>query len=242
MLDLMKLEIKKHSLKRYVFASVITNLVIFGFLILLILTDKPSSVLFQELEQELNFSELIPNLSVGFDMLDTLVKTVFVVFASILIARLVIDEYKSKTISVMFMYPINRKKIIWAKLLIVMAFTVSAIFLSDIIQAAGLVLLNEILHFTPDFITVRLAGQAIAKFATSAAAFSGVGFIPLYFGMKKKSVPATIVSAVILVCILCSSNGGFSLSSIVYIPIALTLIGVAIAYLSFRNIEREDVI
>jgi len=242
LLDLIKLEFKKHSLKRYVWAAVITNLAILGFVALLIITEETPTMRLEELTEGLSFSDLIPSMSVGFEMLDTLVKTAFVIFASVLLARLVIDEYKNKTISVMFMYPINRKKIMWAKLLIVMAFTIGAIFLSDVFQASALVLLNQFLHFVPDNITPQLAGQAIAKFLSSAVAFSGLGFIPLYFGMKKKSVPATILSAVVISLILNSSNGGLSLGAIIYIPIALTLIGIAIAYCSFRNIEKEDVI
>ena len=46
----------------------------------------------------------------------------------------------------------------------------------------------------------------------NALASTGMGLIPLYFGMRKKSVPATIVSAVLIVSIVCSNNGGYSLS------------------------------
>ena len=76
----------------------------------------------------------------------------------------------------------------------------------------------------------------------NALASSGMGLIPLYFGMRKKSVPATIVSAILIVSIVCSNNGGYSLSNIIAIPIALSIVGVFIAYLSIRNIEHVDVI
>lgn len=241
MLELIKLEIEKHNLKRYIVAAVISNLIISLFLFMMIATEGDSSIP-EELGEGLSYSALVPNLSAGFDLLDSLVKTVFVVFASVLIARLIIDEYRNKTISVMFMYPISRKKLIWMKLMIVMVFTIGAIFLSDVFQAVFLFLLNKIMHFTPDTLTPLQASQAAIKFATGAVAFSGVGLIPMYFGMKKKSVPATIISAVLIVTVLCSNNGDLSLSSIIYIPIALTLLGIVIAYLSFRNIEVDDVV
>lgn len=241
MLELIKLEIEKHNLKRYIVAAVISNLIISLFLFMMIATEGDSSIP-EELGEGLSYSALVPNLSAGFDLLDSLVKTVFVVFASVLIARLIIDEYRNKTISVMFMYPISRKKLIWMKLMIVKVFTIGAIFLSDVFQAVFLFLLNKIMHFTPDTLTPLQASQAAIKFATGAVAFSGVGLIPMYFGMKKKSVPATIISAVLIVTVLCSNNGDLSLSSIIYIPIALTLLGIVIAYLSFRNIEVDDVV
>lgn len=242
MLSLMRLETRKIILKKYILAAVIANLVILAFIFLMIVTDENISIFPEDLREEMVISELMDSLSMGFDMIDALVKTVFGIFASVLIARFIIDEYKNKTISVLFMYPISRKKLIWAKLLIILVFTVSAIFLSDIFLAIVFTLLNEWMHFLPDTITWQLAGQALAKFGINAIAFSGVSFIPLYFGMRKKSVPATILSSVILLAILCSSNGGFSLISIIYIPIALTLIGFSIAYLSFKDIEKQDVI
>ncbi|UZM99759.1 ABC transporter permease subunit [Lysinibacillus sp. MHQ-1] len=43
-------------------------------------------------------------------------------FAATLIAKLIIGEYKFKTITLAFMYPVSRKKLIAAKLAIVMIF------------------------------------------------------------------------------------------------------------------------
>ncbi len=56
-------------------------------------------------------------------MIGVMVRTTFTVFASVLIVKLIIDEYKNKSIEVLFTYPIKRKKIMSAKLTIVFAFT-----------------------------------------------------------------------------------------------------------------------
>ena len=53
------------------------------------------------------------------------------IFASTLIAKLIIGEYKFKTITLAFMYPISRKKLMVAKLAIVMLFTFSMIIISN---------------------------------------------------------------------------------------------------------------
>ena len=55
------------------------------------------------------------SLDFTFSMVNTMVKATFIIFASVLIARFIIEEYKSNTITVLFMYPINRKKLIIAK-------------------------------------------------------------------------------------------------------------------------------
>lgn len=42
-------------------------------------------------------------------LLGTFVRSVFIVFAGVLIAKLIIGEYKNRTITVMFTYPVSRK-------------------------------------------------------------------------------------------------------------------------------------
>ncbi|MDI3410257.1 ABC transporter permease subunit [Bacillus sonorensis] len=51
-------------------------------------------------------------------LLGTFVRSVFIVFAGVLIAKLIIGEYKNRTITVMFTYPVSRKKLMAAKLLL----------------------------------------------------------------------------------------------------------------------------
>ena len=169
-------------------------------------------------------------------------RATFIIFASVLIARLIINEYKNNTITVLFMYPINRKKLIIAKLLIVVIFTFISIILSNIFLEISFCFFDKMLHFVPDKLTIDIIlknGMTIVTYACTASCMS---LIPLYFGMRKKSVPATITSSILIVSIVCSNNGGFSLNSIIAIPLSLAAIGVFIAYLSIKNIEHVDVI
>ena len=69
-----------------------------------------------------------------------------------------------------------------------------------------------------------------------------MSLIPLFFGMRKYSVPATIISSILIVVLVCSNYNGLSLNDIIVIPISLACIGLFIAYLSIRNIEKVDVI
>ncbi|MNR47136.1 hypothetical protein D3C85_1661970 [compost metagenome] len=76
-------------------------------------------------------------------------------------------------------------------------------------------------------------------YAVSAA---GISLIPLFFGMRRHSVPFTIVSAVLIVSLLSSNNNGFALSNVIAIPIALCFIGILIAYMTIRNVDTKDVV
>ncbi|UED80543.1 hypothetical protein FH508_0001205 [Lysinibacillus sp. CD3-6] len=75
----------------------------------------------------------------------------------------------------------------------------------------------------------------------NAVAASSMALIPLYFGMKKYSVPTTILSSLLIVMVVSTNTGAFSLNDIIVIPITLAIIGIVIAYLAIRNIEKVDV-
>jgi ABC-type transport system involved in multi-copper enzyme maturation permease subunit len=229
-LKLMKLEMKKVNMWGYVKGAVIANLVIIALLALMIFASRS--------EGDIEFNSF----TFTFSMVDTMVKATFIIFASVLLARFIIEEYKSNTITVLFMYPINRKKLIAAKLLIVVLFTFISIVLSNIFIDFVLCIINNLYNFIPDKLSTDLILTSFMTISLNAVASTGMALIPLYFGMRKKSVPATIVSAILMVSVVCSNNGGYSLSSIIAIPISLSIIGVFVAYLSIRNIEHVDVI
>ena len=230
MLKLMKLEMRKVKMWGYVKGAVIANLVIIAMLFLIVFTSK------SEGDIEFNTFTLV------FSMVDSMVKSTFMIFASVLLARFIIEEYKSNTITVLFMYPINRKKLMIAKLLVVVLFTFISIILSNIFIDFVLLVINNFYNFIPDKLSTSLMLNSFMTISISALASTGMALIPLFFGMRKKSVPTTIVSAILIVSIVGSNNGGVSLNSIIAIPIILASIGVFIAYLSIRNIEHVDVI
>lgn len=229
MFKLMKLEMKKFKVAGYIKGAIIANLVIIGIIIAGILISKSEGEL------------ILNNYNFAFQMVDSSVKATFIIFASVLLSKLIIEEYKNGTMTLLFMYPINRKKLIVAKLIIVLIFTFVAIFLSNIFIDGILIAINSFTNFIPDQITKEILSNAIISINTSAVTSAFMSLIPLYFGMRKKSVPTTIISSILIVTVMCSNANGFSLSSIVIIPIIFSFVGAFIAYLSIRNIEHVDV-
>lgn len=229
-LKLIKLEMKKVKMWGYIKGAIISNLVIIAVLAVMIFGSIN--------EGDLEFTSF----SFTFALVDSLVKATFIIFASVLIARFIIEEYKNNTITLLFMYPINRKKLIIAKLIIIVLFTFISIVLSNIFIDFVLCTINYFYNFIPDKLNAPLIINNFITIGVNALSSTGMALIPLYFGMRKKSVPATIISSILIVSIVGSNNGGYSLSSIVAIPITLSILGVFIAYLSIRNIEHVDVI
>ena len=111
MFHLMKLELKKFKLLSYVFRVFIANISILGFIIFISFIEKAEG------------ASLFINYPETFLVIDTFVRGTFIIFAAALISELIISEFKDKTITVLFMYPISRKRLIAAKLLVIMLFT-----------------------------------------------------------------------------------------------------------------------
>lgn len=230
MLKLIKLEMKKFKMGGYVRSSLITNVIILGVICLISYVEN--------LEGAVVFEDY----AVALQLIETIIRATYIIFAAVLISRLVINEYKNKSITVLFMYPINRKSLIIAKLLIVVIFTFVNIVAANIFVGGGFYLLDQFAQIVPDQLTLSGLGKHSASVVMNALSASCMSLIPLYFGMRKFSGSTTIISSIFIVLIVCQDMNGFTLNSIVFVPITLAVIGAITAYLAIRNIENKDVI
>ncbi|EJQ36236.1 hypothetical protein IEC_03706 [Bacillus toyonensis] len=228
MLRLMKLEMKKFKLGWYVRRAIIANIAI---LALLIFTSIVSQI---EGDPEMRDPQMV------LLMASTLVRATFIIFGSVLIARLIIGEYKNKTILLMFSYPINRKKMMISKLVITAILTFITVIVSNILVVGVFFGIDSYFSILPNSFTIDQLKQEGINLVPLAVATAGISLIPLYFGMRKRSVPTTIVSSLIVVSIAMNSTT-FSVATFLPLQLALVTIGVAIAYYGIKNIEKEDI-
>jgi len=142
MLQLIKLEIKKSKLGWYIKGAIIANIVMVA---MLFFVSYVSQI---EGDVELGNPQGI------LLMASAMVRGTFIVFAGVLIAKLVIEEYKNKTILLMFSYPINRKKIIASKLVITAILTFITILLSNIFIVGVFFTVNSYILVIPNTITI----------------------------------------------------------------------------------------
>ncbi|PDX98544.1 ABC transporter permease [Bacillus pseudomycoides] len=176
-----------------------------------------------------------------FAIIDTFSRGVFMIFGASLIARFIIQEFQEKTMTVMFMYPINRKKMMFAKMFIIICFTLCFIVISAIIIFSVVYVFNLYKPIITGTLTVSILLQNALKLFMNALAATGISLIPIYFGMRKYSVRTTFVSAIVIVAMLNSGRGTEStLFDFVAIPIILACIGLLIAYMAIRKIEQVD--
>jgi len=230
MLRLMKLELVKNKFGWYVKSAIIANILMIAILWFVMYISQIEGDLIATTPQDF------------FVLIGAMVRATFIVFASVLIAKIVIDEYKSKTILIMFSYPIKRKKLIASKLLFIAALTFITMLFSNIIVAGLFSIISNVFNIVPFSITTSKYIVETLKMIPYSFASAGISLIPLYFGMRKHSVPTTILSSLIVVSIVCSSNPVFSMVTFIPVQLGLAVVGVAIAFFAIRNIEIEDTI
>ncbi len=231
MLKLMKLELKKFSIGWYMNGAVIATL-----LMALIISFLPYIV--GKVEGEVMFQDY----SEAFRAITTAQSSIFIIFAAVLISKWIIEEYKFKTITVLFTYPVSRKKLMIAKLLLIVSLTFVTILLSTLFVTIAYLAVDKFLYGFSGELTEQLLLTQLVTIVISSIAASGISMIPLFFGMLKKSVPITIVSSLIVVSILGFDTNQIELSQIIAIPITFWIIGILFAYLAVRKADREELI
>ncbi|WP_242238185.1 ABC transporter permease [Bacillus cereus group sp. BfR-BA-01316] len=230
---LMKLEWKKHQLSSYFKGVAICIIAIFAAVSLMASGMKgEGDVAITDFTKYMILANLV-------------IRITFIIFSSVILSRLVIDEYKNKTMQLLFMYPLQRKVVMGAKLAIVFSFCFVSTIIATFIISLLIFCMNPMMGLLETPVTM---GEIIATVpATFINAFmiSGISLIPLFFGMRKKSAPTTITSAVIIAMIINGNfgtgNGQVSIFDFIAIPIALCLLGIFISYLSYRKIDKIDV-
>ncbi|MDR0269905.1 ABC transporter permease [Paenibacillus sp.] len=244
MLKLIRMEMKKQKLAWFYRGAVIATILCAGFMFLIAYTEgggDPAFGSFADAYTERGGGPAFEGFADALSIAGLLCRAVFIVFASVLLSRFIIEEYKNKTISLLFTYPIERKNLIMAKMLLVLALTLGAMLISTFITCTSILVLNSYFPFIPGKLEAGVLLHTGIQLLIQTLSAACLSLIPLYFGMRKKSVPTTIVSSIIIVGLVSSNNQGYSLSNNITVPLILGIIGLLIAYLSFRNVDKTDV-
>ncbi|MCM3738438.1 ABC transporter permease [Bacillus cytotoxicus] len=230
MSELMKLEWQKHHLSSYFKGLAICILGIFVAVGLMAVGSKGES------------EQMFPNYEGFMSLANIFIRITFIIFSSVILSRLVIDEYKSKTIQFVFTYPIQRKKLLQAKLAIVFFFCFFSIIVTTFIISVLTFFLNPTIGFFETPVSISEIIATVPTTLIHAFMMAGVSLIPLYFGMRKKSTATTITSAVLIGFLINASvpNGG-SLFEYIGVSIVFSLLGLITGYCSYYKIDKIDV-
>ena len=232
---LIKLEWEKYEIGKYIrnAAILIVLLVIFNYAMtfLGIANDPDTGV------PDMAFS----NMGVSTNV-ELLTDITFLIFAAAMHATFIIGAYKNKTMNLMFLYPLNRKKIMAAKMLAVCIFCFAGIVIAKLacygVSNLGF-MMGQKASFPMDYnmLSVSFYIQLLIR---SAATIS-ISLLALLIGMIAKSSKVTVISSFLLIILMQGNVGGATLKDKLAVPIVLMAISVLAAILIVQRVEKKDV-
>lgn len=232
---LIKLEWEKYEIGKYIrnAAILIVLLVIFNYAMtfLGIANDPDTGVP----------DMAISNMGVSTNV-ELLTDITFLIFAAAMHATFIIGAYKNKTMNLMFLYPLNRKKIMAAKMLAVCIFCFAGIVIAKLacygVSNLGF-MMGQKASFPMDYnmLSVSFYSQLLIR---SAATIS-ISLLALLIGMIAKSSKVTVISSFLLIILMQGNVGGATLKDNLAVPIVLLAISVLAAILMVQRVEKKDV-
>ena len=123
----------------------------------------------------------------------------FIILFAVLNSSLVISEYNNRTILLMFTYPVDKKKVILSKLMIVTFFTAVSMIVGYV--SCGLLVAGVDRRFDllEGEFTGAVFGDWILQASVTIIVFCCLGLWTFAAGMVKKSVAVTIVSSILFI-------------------------------------------
>ncbi|RGH40394.1 lantibiotic ABC transporter permease [Firmicutes bacterium AM41-5BH] len=181
MTHLMRLELKKVGLKKYVIFSMIGIFISMYFLFV-----------------GLNDSSTIKsNYETAFSTLGMIFCVYYITLFSVLVATYIINEYNHKTILVMFSYPIDRRKLMIAKLLLITLLVMFSMIVGYICCGIFIVIADKCWELIEGEFRISVLSYWIPTALKAIITFCTLGIGTFVIGMIKKSVPMTIISAIV---------------------------------------------
>ena len=235
MKTLIRLELRRTNFRTYVISALIIAVIMLGFLYLFAYTPMLET---NDADMKIfsGYENLIP-------LYGVLNMTVFCVLAAAIYSKIIIEEYSGKRPILLFSYPINRKKIMLSKLCIVFVFTVIAMFISNFLIFIIFGVSEKFLHLVSGDFTYSIMFQAIETTLIMSLSAASIGIIAVGIGFIKKSVPTTIVSAVLIASLMCNIVANTTSSKIaMYIFVAvMILIGIIFSAILMKKVEVMEV-
>ena len=193
---LIRLELKRNKIRTYVISSLIIAITMLGFLYLFAYAPmlEPND---KDMAIFSGYNNLIP-------LFGVMNMAVFCVLSAVMYSKFIIEDYSGKRPILLFSYPVSRKKIVLAKLSVVCGFTIIAMVISNLIIFLIFCITENFIHLVIGDFTFSIMVQAVETTLVMAFIAASIGVVAVGIGFIKKSVPTTIVSAVLIASLICN--------------------------------------
>ena len=225
MKTLIRLELKKNKLNTYIMGGIIITIIMLGFLFLFAYAPliEPND---KDMEIFSGYNNLIPLFGV-FSM------AVFCVMSSVMYSKFVIDDYSGKRPILLFSYPVSRKKIILSKLGVVSGFSVISMIACNLIVFLTFGIIENFIHLVGKDFTLSIMLKVVENTLIMSLIAASIGVAAVGIGFIKKSIPTTIVSAVLIASLMCNIVINASLSRVTMYVLTTVMIFVGIVFSIF---------
>ena len=214
MIHLMKLELKKVGLKRYFLFSML-GIFLCMFFVFTGLNDKSTSIY---------------DYDVTFRTISLFFCFYYIILFAVLNVAYIINEYTNKTILILFSYPLDRKKLILSKLLLITTLMISSMIVGYICCFTFVVVLDKYFNLVIGDFHISILSYWITGAIKSIIVFCSLGIWTFVVGMIRKSIPVTLVSSIIFInlrqFILAGTNTTQDSLISVFIIVGITVIGI----------------
>ena len=236
MKTLIRLELKKNNINTYILADIIIAITMIGFLFLfayapLIEPNDKDMAIFA------GYDNLI-SLFCVFNM------AVFCVMSAVMYCRFVIVDYSGKRSILLFSYPVCGKKVVLSNLLIVCGFTIISMVICNFIVFLIFGITENFIHLVGNNFTVSIILNIVENTTLMSAIAATIGVIAVGIGFIKKSVPTTIISAVLLASLMCNIvvNANPNRASMYVLAAAMVMIGILCSIFLMKKINKMEVL
>lgn len=221
----MKLELRRNNLRTYVWSSIIACIILIGFIYFVSVVAK--------VENEPDFQNY-PNIFLFTSIISMIF---FSILSAVMYTRFVIDEYTGKKLVFLFSYPVSRKKILLAKIAVVVVFSTVAMIVSNVVSFVIFSITESISPIVNDTLSLELLLSIIKTIIILSISVNGISIIAMRIGFINKSIPSTIVTAFIL----CAIFGNAVIGSFGNDTVSLVLLSMVVAagiVVTFNLIEK----
>lgn len=232
---LINFKLKRNSLKTYHIAVVIITVVILSFLYLL--------AAIPQIDTADTDTEMFMSYGFIIGLGNIISMAIFSIMSSVMASKFIVDEYTGKKAILLFSYPVDRKKILDAKIIMVFSYTAISMLVCNGIAITVFLSTESLFPLCQDSIDITLLWDCIFSVLCYSLMSALMSLVATWFGFMKKSIIVTITSACVIVSILCQIIGMTLFIRPVIIAILAVTLMIAIAvWINLHNqVEKMEV-
>lgn len=243
MLSLIKIELNKVSKSKLFLAWLCIIFIVLGITAIIIIGLGTDNKLVEFTGQDSNLIRITGKWE-GWAIVASLfsslfTKAAFLIFESYLLSRIIIDEFKQRTIFQLFSYPIPKIKLLWGKIISVILIAYIAQFSAYLV----IQLLIKLVAILTESNYIPVANQLI-NLAGITFGTVLIGLLPFVLGMIKHSTAITMLTGLGLAALLSNASPGSlsnNIADTLFFLIFASFISLMITSFSISSISRQDI-